>query len=217
MDIGHLTLKLKLPRIYPITDVRISGISHAEQVKRLIAGGASLIQLREKHLSPRDFYKAAADAIEIARPLGVKIIINDRVDIAFTLKADGVHLGQDDMPPDMARSILGNNSVIGFSTHTVEQARNALKFQIDYVAFGPIFPTKSKADPDDAVGLNGLRDVRKIIGDLPLVAIGGINEENMRSVIESGSDSAAMIGSVVSDPMKIGARMSAFLQMAENV
>ena len=207
---------LILPRIYPITDVRISGISHAEQVKKLIAGGASLIQLREKCFTPRDFYEAAEEAIKITKPLGVKIIINDRVDIAFALKADGVHLGQDDMPPEKAREILGEDAIIGFSTHSIEQVLVAMRLPIDYVAFGPIFPTQTKDDPDDIVGLSGLREVRKAIGDIPLVAIGGIIEENVRSVIETGADSAAMIGAIVSEPAKIELNMSEMLRWAAN-
>jgi thiamine-phosphate pyrophosphorylase len=208
---------LTLPRIYPITDVRISGISHAEQVKRLIAGGASLIQLREKHANPLEFYEAAAEAIKVARPLGVKIIINDRVDIALALKADGVHLGQDDMPPDAARSILGKDSIIGFSTHSIEQVHSALKSAVDYIAFGPVFLTQTKDDPDDVVGLDGLHEVRKIVTDLPLVAIGGINEKNVRSVIEAGADSAAMIGSIVSEHARIESRMRDLLQQVTKI
>ncbi|MBK8465659.1 MAG: thiamine phosphate synthase [Chloracidobacterium sp.] len=207
-------MNFELPRIYPITDVRISGLSHAEQVKRLIAGGATLIQLREKHASPRDFYEAAVEVIHFAKPLGVKIIINDRVDIAIALKADGVHLGQDDMPPDMARSILGNDSIIGFSTHTMEQVSEAMKFQIDYIAYGPVFPTQTKADPDNVVGLNELHNVRSAIGDIPLVAIGGINEKNLLSVITAGADSAAMIGSIISETAKIESTIRRMFQLS---
>ena len=103
------------------------------------AGGADLIQLREKHLAPREFYREAEDALSIARALGVLLIINDRVDIALALKADGVHLGQDDLPPDAARALLGEQAIIGFSTHTVEQARAAARMPVDYIAIGPVF------------------------------------------------------------------------------
>ena len=207
-------MNLHLPRIYPITDARISGISHAEQVERLIAGGAKLIQLREKNASPKDFYEAAAEAIEIAKMHGVRIIINDRVDIALALKADGVHLGQDDMPPESARSILGANAIIGFSTHSIEQARAAMDLPVDYIALGPIFPTKTKENPDDIVGLNNLREVRDSIGDLPLVAIGGITGKELSAVFDAGADSAAMIGSIVSDPSNIENRMRELIQLA---
>lgn len=203
---------LTLPRIYPITDARLSGLSHAEQVKRLIAGGASLIQLREKYASPRDFYEAAAQAIKIARPLGVKIIINDRVDIALALSADGVHLGQDDMPPDEARKILGKDAIIGYSTHSVEQVREALNLNIDYIAFGPIFPTQTKDDPDEVVGLEKLREVRGLMDEFPLVAIGGINRANLPIVIGSGADSVAMIGAIVAEPAYIESRLRELFQ-----
>ncbi len=205
---------LTLPRIYPITDARLSGLSHAVQVKRLIAGGASLIQLREKFASPRDFYEAAAQAIKIARPLGVKIIINDRVDIALALSADGVHLGQDDMPPDEARKILGKDAIIGYSTHSVEQVREALNLNIDYIAFGPIFPTQTKDDPDEVVGLEKLREVRGLMDEFPLVAIGGINRANLPIVIGSGADSVAMIGAIVAEPAYMESRLRELFQEA---
>ena len=116
-----------LPKIYPITDTRLVNLSHAEQVERLSGGGAKLIQLREKYDSPKDFYEQAKDALEIARKYDVKIIINDRVDIALALKADGVHLGQDDISPAHARKILGEKAIIGFSTHNLKQAIEAVK------------------------------------------------------------------------------------------
>jgi len=198
-----------LPKIYPITDTRISGLSHAAQVEQMIAGGATLIQLREKHESPRDSYQAAADAIEIARSHGVQIIINDRVDLAFALKGDGVHLGQDDMPPDAARPILGEDAIIGFSTHSIEQVRAAVKLPI-------VFRTLTKADPDAVVGIELLRTVRDLIGDMPLVAIGGITAKNVRLVIDAGADSAAIIGAIVSEPAEITAKMRELLQIAAN-
>src|SRR4030095_5288919 len=126
-----------LPRIYPITDTTISGLSHSEQIERLAAGGATLIQLREKRASPREFYRMALDAMIIARKVGVQIIVNDRVDIAMAVNADGVHLGQDDLPPDRARVLMGENRIIGFSTHSLEQALAAESAPINYLAIGP--------------------------------------------------------------------------------
>lgn len=207
---------LDLPKIYPITDVRISGISHLAQVERLIAGGATFIQLREKHSSPREFYEEAAAAIRYAKPLGVKIIINDRVDIALALSADGVHLGQDDLPPDEARKILGENAIIGFSTHSMEQVHSALNHKVDYLAFGPIFSTRSKQHPDAVVGLQELHDIHDTIGKLPLVAIGGIGSNSVPSVIDAGADSVAMISSIVSEAEMIQARMRELLYLAES-
>ncbi len=122
-----LNVRLDLPRIYPITDTRLSRLSHAEQVARLIEGGASLIQLRDKFSAPREFYRDAAAALQIAHAHGAKLIINDRVDIALALKADGVHLGQTDIPAAAARRLLGKEAIIGFSTHNPEQAKLTLE------------------------------------------------------------------------------------------
>ena len=160
-------------RLYPLTDRRLSGLSHAEQVSQLSEGGATLVQLREKILSPFEFYTEAEAALRVARERGVKIIINDRVDIALALKADGVHLGQDDLPPEAARRILGPDAIIGFSTHDPEQARLAAQMPVDYIAIGPIFATATKEASDPPVGLEGLRIVRQTVGTIPLVAIGG--------------------------------------------
>ncbi len=199
-----------LPKIYPITDTRISGLSHTEQVKQLIGGGARIIQIREKYAASRNFYDDARECVMIARSSGVTLIVNDRVDIAMATGADGIHLGQDDLPPGEARSLLGNSAVIGYSTHSVEQALSAIGLPIDYIAIGPIFTTFTKDDPDEIVGLKGLRAVRDAIGDLPLVAIGGLTEANLHAVFEAGADSAAMIGALLSDPPKISDRMRRF-------
>lgn len=201
------TLKFTLPKIYPITDVRRSRISHGEQVAKLIEGGAELIQLREKYASPRDFHDAASEAIETARNSGARIIVNDRADIALAAKADGVHLGQDDLPPEMARKILGDDAIIGFSTHSVDQAIAAMDFPLDYIAIGPIFRTSTKESPGAVVGLDGLRTVRQSIGNFPLVAIGGIDAANIREVFAAGADSAAMIGALIYDSQKITERI----------
>lgn len=202
---------MKIPEIYPITDTRLSGISHAEQVKRLIEGGAKFIQLRDKYAAPKDFYEAANSALKIARENNVKIIINDRVDIAFTLKADGVHLGQDDLPPGKARKILGEKTIIGFSTHTIEQALEACNFPVDYIAFGPVFGTTTKENPDAATGIELIKRVRELIGEIPLIAIGGITTENFRQVFNAGADSAAIISDLISDAENISRKMRIFL------
>jgi len=122
---------VKLPRIYPLTDVPLSRISHAEQVKLLSLGGASLIQLREKRMPPREFYEQAKKAVAVALSCGVQLLINDRIDVALAVGAAGVHLGQDDMPPEAARKLLGPNAVIGYSTHNIQQAIAATRLPID--------------------------------------------------------------------------------------
>lgn len=201
----------RLPRVYPLTDVRLSGLSHAEQVRLLNEGGASLIQLREKHMPALEFYEQAKAAVEVAERNSVKLIINDRVDVASAVGAHGVHLGQDDMPPEAARRLLGAEAIIGYSTHTVEQAIAALKLAVDYIAIGPIFRTSTKTDTSPVLGLDGLRAVRLAIGDFPLIAIGGITHTNAAEVIEAGADSVALISALLSDPNKISDATRALL------
>lgn len=199
-------------KIYPITDVSLSGLSHAEQVERFIAGGAQIIQLREKRGAAKDFFADARRALEIARKNEVKIIINDRVDIALALRADGIHLGQDDLPPVEARKILGANAIIGFSTHNLNQAVEAVEnFPVDYIAVGPIFPTRTKINPDAVVRLETIKAIRARIGNFPLVAIGGINFQNFRSVLDAGADSVAVISDLLSKPNEIPESFKRFL------
>ena len=207
MNFEPRTLNFNLPKIYPITDFRLTKISHAEQVEKLIEGGAEIVQLREKYAAPKDFYESAKKALKIARRQNVKIIINDRVDIALVLKADGVHLGQDDLPPKNAREILGEKAIIGFSTHNITQAISAVKLPIDYLAIGPVFATKTKENPDEIVGIEGVKKVREAVGDFPLVAIGGITLENFQDVLDAGANSVAIISDLLSDAEKIAEKM----------
>ena len=204
-------MPLLLPRLYPITDTLISGLSHAKQVERLAAGGASFIQLREKRASPREFYEAALEAISVARRLSVRIIINDRVDIAMAVGADGVHLGQTDIPPEKARKLLGEKRIIGFSTHTLKQALEADSMPVDYVAIGPVFQTASKENPDEIVGLEKISEVRRNIAK-PLVAIGGITMQSARAAIDAGADSVAVISDLLSTP-DVSARTRSFVDL----
>jgi len=196
--------------LYPITDVKASGLSHAEQFARLIEGGATLIQLREKRLSPREFFKDATEALDIARSHGVQIIINDRVDIALALGADGVHLGQNDLPPEAARNLLGNVAVIGYSVHNATQAQAAVGMPIDYLGIGPVFPTLTKENPDPVVGVTELREIRGI-AKIPLVAIGGITPDNASKVLEAEVDAVAMISALLESPLEITSRTQEFL------
>ena len=192
-----------LAGVYVLTDVRLTGLSHAEQVELLSLGGATLVQLREKHMPALEYYEQAKAAVAAAERRGLQLIINDRVDVAIAAGAHGVHLGQDDMPPGAARKLLRPDAVIGFSTHNVAQAIEASKLPIDYLAIGPVFATTTKSDTSPVLGLEGLRAVRNAIGDFPLVAIGGITHENAREVIVAGADSVAVISAVLSDPTQI--------------
>ena len=201
-----------LPKLYAITD-GARELTHAEQVARLCAGGARLIQLREKQASPREFYRAAEAALRVARAHGARLVINDRADIALALQADGVHLGQDDLDPAAARSLLGPHALIGYSTHNVEQGQAATRLPVSYIAIGPVFATTTKERADRVVGLAGVARVRAAIGPaVPLVAIGGITQANAREVVAAGADAVAVIGALVGVPELIAERTAALLQ-----
>ncbi len=211
----HLAAKFQIPKIYPITDTRISGMSHVEQVKKLISGGAGIIQLRDKLASSFAFYTAARESVEIARRSGVLIIINDRVDIAMAAGANGVHLGQDDLPADEARRLLGEDAVIGLSTHSVSQAAHAVTLPIDYVAVGPIFPTGTKERAEPVIGTEMLQSVRAANESANIVAIGGISEQNVVDVFDSGADSVAMVGAILENPSAIEEKMRIFNSLSQ--
>ena len=209
---------LHLPKLYAVTDSHLTNLSHAAQVSELIAGGARLIQLRDKHSSPREFYEDARKALNIARLAGAMLIINDRVDIALALGADGVHLGQDDLPPSSARRLAdektsGRKFIIGYSTHNEAQAIAAANLPVDYIAVGPVFQTTSKDNPDPAIGIEGVRRVRAALDAMrvPLVAIGGIDVRHAKEVLKAGANSLAIIGALLSEGSNISERTSEFL------
>jgi thiamine-phosphate pyrophosphorylase len=204
--------RLTLPKLYAVTDARLSGLAHEVQLRRLSDGGATLVQLREKHASPREFYREAEAALRVARELGVTLIVNDRADIALALKADGVHLGQDDLDPASARRLLGDGFIIGYSTHNVSQLEAASRLPVDYVAFGPVFPTRTKERPDPVVGLELLAGARAALDPaIPLVAIGGITRENARDALDAGADSVAVVSALLSEPTEIARRTREFI------
>ena len=205
-------MRFRLPRVYALTDVQLSGLSHANQIELLSAGGATLIQLRDKQASALQLYEHAVAAVAAAAKSGSQLIINDRTDVALAARAHGVHLGQDDMPPEAARRLLGSEAVIGFSTHNLEQARSSSALPVDYIAIGPIFETSSKTDTFPTLGLEGLKAVRKAVGNAHLVAIGGISHTNARDVIEAGADCVAVISALVSDPQRITSATQALIQ-----
>ena len=169
-----------------------------DYARELADGGATLIQYRNKDGSTREML---SDAREIRRVLGegVTLVVNDRADLCLAAGCDGVHVGQDDLSPEGARSVIGPNRLLGASTHNLDQLREADAGPADYVAFGPVFATGSKKNPDPVVGLGGVRQARAMTRK-PLVAIGGINRTNVRSVIEAGADSVAVIGDLLGSP-----------------
>jgi thiamine-phosphate pyrophosphorylase len=206
-------VSLLLPKVYPLTDVALSGLTHAEQVRRLADGGASLIQLRDKTSGVRELYESAKAALRVARERKIKLIINDRVDLAMAIGADGVHLGQDDLPVLAARELLGPQAIIGLSTHNRSQVETASKLPVDYVALGPIFSTSTKGDTAPELGLEGLSELRDVLGEFPLVAIGGITADRALSVLKAGADSIAVINALLCKPAEISTKTSTLLQL----
>jgi len=201
-----------LPPLYAIIDpAQSEGRSPVEVAEDLLAAGVRLIQLRDKRASPRGLYETARQLAALVRRAGGLFVVNDRADIALAADADGVHVGQDDLPVESARQVVGRGKLVGFSTHNPEQVREADRSTADYVAFGPIYSTTSKANPDPLVGLEGLAHARTLTRK-PLVAIGGITLENVRPVLEAGADSMAIIRGLVG-AKDIAQRAREFLSM----
>jgi thiamine-phosphate pyrophosphorylase len=193
-------LPLRLPRLYPILDV--DAASRAGRTVRQLAewcfgAGAGLVQLRMKHAVSGEWLATAREVVDMAGAFDAKVIINDRVDIAAITRATGVHLGQDDLPVEATRTLLGADAWIGLSTHTEEQLRAALVQPLDYVAIGPVFVTATKDPGYGPLGLEGVARAAALKGTLPLVAIGGVTIDRARSVIDAGADSVAVISDIV--------------------
>jgi thiamine-phosphate pyrophosphorylase len=187
--------------IYLITDRIIAGMSHAEIARRAVSAGIKVIQFREKNMSKKDIFREAISVRDITRSGKVKLIINDDIDIAMAVNADGVHLGQKDIPVDAARRILGKGRIIGISTHNMRQALKAQEGGADYIGFGPVFQTGTK-DAGRPRGLKALKNVRERIS-IPVVAIGGIKRDNISSVINAGADACAIISGILAGDMKL--------------
>ena len=158
----------------------------------ILEAGAGILQFRHKGFFSKNIFRQACEVAALCRGAGAEFVMNDRADLAALLGA-ALHLGQDDLTPADARRVVGGNAVIGLSTHNESQLRAALEERVNYVAFGPVFGTISKANPDPVVGLAELWRLRALT-QLPIVAIGGITRGNARSVIEAGADSVAVIG-----------------------
>jgi thiamine-phosphate pyrophosphorylase len=191
-----------MPKLYAITDRQWSNCAHEEIVRMLLSGGARFIQLRDKEASARELLDQAMACLKLTRNSGAKLIINDRVDVALIAEADGVHLGQDDLSVAEAREILGPDKIIGVSTHSIAQFRAALETSADYIAVGPVYPTRTKENSAAVVGLKLVREARKL-ADRPLVAIGGINHRRAPKVIAAGADSVAVISALYPLPKKV--------------
>jgi thiamine-phosphate pyrophosphorylase len=195
-----VTAKIILPRLYPILDASCFAEDRAlfHFAEELFTAGMTLLQYRNKQGSARQMLSHARELRRMAGA-AVKLIMNDRADLCLAAGFDGVHVGQDDLPPDAVRRIVSNGLWVGVSTHNPEQLRAIEQTDADYVAIGPVFATSSKLNPDPVVGLEGVRAARAITRK-PLVAIGGITRANARSVIEAGADAVAVISDLLRDP-----------------
>lgn len=186
----------KIGRLHVITDTALqSRFSHLELARMAIAGGADTIQFRQKEGSTRKLIEIAQQLKQICTGMGVTFIVNDRLDVAIASDSDGVHLGQDDFLILLARDLLGDQKIIGGSAVTLEKAQKCLVDGADYVGFGPVYPTTSKADAGPVAGINLMKEVIDKV-PLPLIAIGGVNKDNTPEVIRAGAHGIAVISAV---------------------
>jgi thiamine-phosphate pyrophosphorylase len=208
-----------LPRFYPILDVESwtrRGVNPLDAAGAMLAGGARILQWRSKAPLTRAGLDDVERVASLCRDAGAAFVVNDRADVAMLVNA-GLHVGQDDLPPQAARRLIGDQAMLGFSTHNAEQLRAAAAggFRLDYAALGPIFATSSKENPDPVVGCERLRQWRSL-SPWPLVAIGGIARGNAKEVLAAGADSVAVISDLVPDPCTptaIARRVEEWLQL----
>jgi len=189
---------MRLPRVYPILDtgtLEARGFPVTRAAAALLEGGAGILQLRHKQHWGRAAFDAAREIARMCREAGAFFIVDDQADIAMLLDA-GLHVGQDDLPPRDARRLMGADAIIGYSSHNLRQVCAAGGEPVDYVAFGPVFPTASKRNPDPVTGVEALKECRALV-EKPLVAIGGITRETAAAVWAAGADAVAVIGDLL--------------------
>ncbi|MBR4826337.1 MAG: thiamine phosphate synthase [Bacteroidales bacterium] len=197
MEINSLK---KLLRLYLVTDRPLSlGRDIEWVVTEAVKGGATIVQLREKDIDTRTFIELARKLKEALTPLGVPLIINDRVDVALAVDADGVHIGQSDMPYPIARRLLGPDKIIGLSVETLQEVEEANALDVDYIAISPVYGTPTKTDTAPPFGLEGLRHAVQLTRH-PVVAIGGMNERTAPDVFAAGADGIAVVSAICSAP-----------------
>jgi thiamine-phosphate pyrophosphorylase len=203
------------PTLYAILDTSLLTMPPVQFAGRVAVAGVQLIQLRVKNSRAEKLHAGARELVEALAPRGVRLIVNDRADIAAMADAAGVHVGQQDLPVEEARRICGASCWVGVSTHNLKQLREADATSADYIAVGPIFPTSTKENPDPVVGIDFLREARRSTRK-PLVAIGGITIESAADVFRAGADSVAVIRDLLSAQDPAG-RASEYLAIAERV
>lgn len=192
-------MNLVFPRLYAIIDPTLLTISELALAESLAGSGVELIQYRDKTASSRRYFEISRQLVHVLGPCGARLIVNDRPDVALLAGAGGVHVGREDLGVEDARAICGTDRWVGVSTHTLEQLAEADRTSADYVAFGPIFQTATKKNPDPVVGTELLRRARAMTKK-PLVAIGGITLERAADVYRAGADSLAVIRDLICAP-----------------
>jgi thiamine-phosphate pyrophosphorylase len=191
---------------------RAAGWEAGSLAASLLAGGVRFIQVRAKTLPSERFLELCETVVDLARPFGAAVIVNDRADIAVMAHATGVHVGQDDLPPTAARELLGLDAIVGYSTHTIEQVERAVAMPVSYVAVGPVFPTSSKDTGYTPVGLDLVRKAVRAAAGKPVIGIGGVTVDNAAEVIAAGASGVAVIADLLrGDPAERAARFLAVL------
>ncbi len=186
--------------VYVITDSKLhAGREHVEITEAAISGGATVVQLREKEASDGEMLQIASEIRRLTIEAGILFVVNNRLDIALACGADGVHVGQDDLPISVVRAIVGQDMIVGISAATVAEALGAESAGADYVGFGPVFATATKEDAAESTGLDALSRVTRV-SNIPIVAIGGISQSNIASIATAGAHSASVISAVVTAP-----------------
>jgi thiamine-phosphate pyrophosphorylase len=184
--------------LYLVTDRYLVGNKDFfESVRRALDGGVTLVQIREKNVSSKEFYQIALKVQKITREYNVPLIVNDRLDIALAIDADGLHIGQEDLPIEVARKILGKDKILGYSVSNREEAVYGEKMGADYLGAGAVFPTGSKKDIGEPIGIEGLKRIKESVR-IPVVAIGGVGMDNLEKVKETGVDGIAVISAILS-------------------
>lgn len=187
---------MKLRGLYFLTDRGLSKQGIVEDVKQVLEAGCKIVQYREKEKTSREMVQEAVEIAGLCKEKGALFLVNDRIDIAMAVDANGVHLGQEDMLLKTARKILGSEKVIGITVHNLEEALQAERDGADYVCVSPIFHTDTKKDAGEPAGISLVREVKQNV-KIPMAAIGGINKENVKQVVEAGADSVAVISAIV--------------------
>jgi thiamine-phosphate pyrophosphorylase len=205
--------------LYLVTDRGLSlGRSNLEVIQAAVEGGVTLVQLREKEATTREFYQEGLQIKDYLLSKNIPLIVNDRIDIALALNADGVHLGQEDMPVDLARKILGQQKIIGASVLTREEAKAAETLGADYLGLSPIFTTETKPELREQIGIEGIPHLKRAV-KIPVVGIGSMNQSNAYRVVKAGLDGIAVVSAVCSqeDPGAAAAALKAEVLRAKGL